>query len=386
MTAPVIMHNKKVFLIRNVAPDKYGGGEVYQLELAKELKKHGFTPAIITNSKELLKRARSTDIDTFIPPYIKTQNWSGLKNFLLPVYWLKIQAQKHWYTKLFQTEEPTIINIQSRDDWLSATMAAKSLKIRTIWTDHADFRNWVLWNVDKKLKNAIGKRIVSLMSAPEKIILISDHEKQWLKHSLINPPHNITIIHNGVHDEQKKYKEIKNKKNSFVYVGRITKEKGISELVDAFAIVNDKYPEITLNLYGEGSDLDYYKKETANNNRITFHGYTSEPLRAIAENEFFILPSYNEGLSLSLLEAAMMQKTIIATDVGATSELIENTKTGFLVQPHSTEMLAETMLKSLRDKKQTAIMAKNARSRFEQEYDLKKIFEEKMLPLYNSTE
>ena len=377
---------KKVFLIRNVAPNKFGGGEVYQLELAKELKVHGFLPYIITNSKELLERARKIGVKTFVPPYIKMQDWSGAKNLMLPLYWLNIQAQKRWYKNLFRFEKPTIINIQSRDEWLSATMAANSLRIKTIWTDHADFRNWVLWNVDKKFKNRIGKKIVSLMSTPKRIILISEYEKQWLRNTLLKLPNNITVIHNGVHDELKQYKKIKARKNSFAYVGRITQEKGIPELIDAFNIVNSKYSNATLNLYGDGPDIEKYERESKGNNHIIFHGYTDEPLRSIAENEFFVLPSHNEGLSLSLLDACMMEKAIIATNVAATSEVIKNKRTGLLVSPNSAKNIAEAMLEIVGDKSLSTAIAKNARRHYEQEFDFNHIFEKKMLPLYQKGE
>ncbi|MBR5389230.1 glycosyltransferase family 4 protein [Candidatus Saccharibacteria bacterium] len=377
---------KKVFLIRNVAPNKFGGGEVYQLELAKELKAHGFLPYIITNSEELLKRAKSLGIETFTPPYIKTQNWSGAKNFLLPFYWLNINVQKRWYSGLFQAERPAIVNIQSRDDWISATMAANKLKVRTIWTDHADFRNWVLWNVDKKFKNSIGKKIVSLMPTVGKIVLISRYEKQWLQDILSKLPNNITIIRNGVLDKREQYNGSKAPKNSFVYVGRITQEKGVSELIDAFNIVSVKYPSITLNIYGDGPDLESYKKASGSNKRIVFHGCTDEPLKAIAGNEFFILPSHREGLSLSLLDAAMMQKAIIATNVGAASEVIDDRKTGLLINPNSTEDLAEAMAKVIDDRSLSITMAKNARRRYEQEFNFEQIFEKEMLPLYQERE
>lgn len=49
-----MMKRKKVFLVRNVAEENYGGGEAYQLKLAKMLHEHGFEPIVLTNSKELL--------------------------------------------------------------------------------------------------------------------------------------------------------------------------------------------------------------------------------------------------------------------------------------------------------------------------------------------
>ena len=75
---------RSVFLVRNVGPDNFGGGEIYQLKLARELKEHGFVPIIITNSKQLLREAKKENYKALVPPYCKRQNWSGWRNVLLP--------------------------------------------------------------------------------------------------------------------------------------------------------------------------------------------------------------------------------------------------------------------------------------------------------------
>ncbi len=375
----------KIFLIRNVSPEKFGGGETYQLKLAEELKKHGFTPAILTNSEKLLGVAKRQKIKTFVPPYIKNQNWSGLKNFLLPIYFLRLRRQQKWYEDLFKREKPDVVNIQSRDDWISATLAAKKLGIKILWTDHADFRNWVLWNVEEKFKNPIGKKIAKLSKVADKIIFISEYERNWFtSFPSLRKQKNLTVIPNGVKDELAEYEGVKAKQNSFIFLGRIVEEKGIPELLEAFESVSKRFPEATLNIYGSGPELEKYKKMAKDNKNIFFHGETNTPIRALAENEIFVLPSRNEGLSLSLLDAAMMQKTIITTDVGAAEEIVgRDASGGFLIHPDSSETLEKAMLEALKDKEKNKKMAKTARKTYEKKFNLDRIFEEKMLPLYN---
>ncbi len=376
------MDFKKVFLIRNVAPDKFGGAEIYQLIVARLLKAHGFSTAILTNSKELLSRAKQEGIKTFTPPYIKRQNWSGKYNSLLPLYAAKIKHQTTWYKNLFASEKPSIVNVQSRDDWLSATKAAKNQNITTFWTDHADFRNWALWNIDQKFKNPIGKLILKTSSSADKLIFISDYERSWFDSFLkTKPTDNLVIIKNGVLDRLKDYSSIKPEKQSFAFIGRLVDDKGMTELLAAFKTVAQTYPDATLNLYGDG-DSKEYQTISENLPNIFFHGYTDDPLMALAKNEFFVLPSRHEGLSLSLLDAAMMQKPIIATAVGATSEVITHKKSGLLVRPESPKALARAMLEVLENRELSAQIAKNARKRYEAEFDFNRIFTEKMLPLY----
>ena len=375
-----------VFLIRNVAPEKFGGGETYQLKLAAELKSHGFSPAILTNSKELLARAKSEGIKTYLPPYIENQIWSGLKNFLLPAYFVKLKAQQRWYEALFKRERPSVINVQSRDDWLSATLAARCVgNIKILWTDHADFRNWVLWNLDKPLKNPIGKKIAKLSRIIDKLIFISQYEKNWFT-SFPQTKHqkNLVIVPNGVKDEFEKYRNIKSEKNSFIYLGRIVEEKGISTLLKAFKKVSKEFSDARLNLYGDGPDLARYCVETKAFKNIHFHGETANPIESLAKNQIFVLPSYREGLSLSLLEAAMMQKTIIATNIDGNPEVVEDKKSGLLVPPKDPAALAAAMQKLLKDPNLAKSLARNARQTYEEHFDLDRIFDEQMLPLYNN--
>ena len=152
---------KVVFLIRNVGQEKFGGGEIYQIRLARKLSEVGLSPVIVSNSTELLKRAKEEGFVVLVPPYSKNQNWSGYRNLFLPFYRAFQIKLKRWYEKAIENYKPIVINIQSRDDMIAGTLAAKRHGVKVLWTDHAEFKNWVLWNVNKKLKNVIGKEIIN---------------------------------------------------------------------------------------------------------------------------------------------------------------------------------------------------------------------------------
>ena len=371
-----------VFLIRNVAEGAFGGGEMYQLNLAKMLKKNGFEPVILTSSRELIRRAKEEGCKVLVPPYIERQNWSGKYNLLLPIYVLKIRKMEKWYERKMLEYRPRVVNIESRDEWIAATLAAKKTGVKILWTDHADFSNWVMWNVNAKGKNLIGKLILKLSKEVDKVIFVSEKVAQKTMR-MIKPwkIKNAEVINNGVFDKREKYKKIKCQPQSFVFVGRVAEEKGLKELMEAFRMVRDKYPSAMLNIYGDG-DIEKYRGMAGKG--VRFHGATDEPLRAMAENEIFVLPSYREGLSLSLLEAAMMGKKIIASDVDGNPEVIEDGVSGILVPAKNVEKLAEAMTWMLDNPKAADKMAQEARKNYEEKFNFEKIFAEKMLPLYNS--
>ena len=102
------------------------------------------------------------------------------------------------------------------------------------------------------------------------------------------------------------------------------------------------------------------------------------------KNEFFVLPSYYEGLSLSLLDAAMLGMKVIATDVDGNSEVIKNGVTGLLVPAKNEIELRNAMQWMLDHQKESNRMARNLRKKYEEEFDFEKIFKKQMLPLYKS--
>ena len=378
------MNKKKVFLIRNVAPEMYGGGETYQIELGLLLKKNGFEPYIITASCGLLREAKKKGIITIKSLYLNNQNWSGWRNVLFPIYYYKIMRLGKWYKRVFKEYEPDVINIQSRDDWIAATDVAKKMGIKVLWTDHMDFRSWVLQNIEVWYKNWIGKWVLETAKYANNIIMISDYERQSFE-KMVKPRKfdNLLTIKNGAVDKNENYVRVKPLEKSFLYLGRIVDYKGIGELIEAFKKVVRRHPEARLNIYGDG-ELKRFKVISGECDAIRFYGRTDEPLKALAENEIFVLPSYREGLSLSLLDAAMMGKKIIASNVDGNPEVVVDGKTGLLVPAKNVDKLAEAMIWMLEHRKEADKMAKNARELYKEQFDFKKIFEEKMLPLYNN--
>ena len=372
-----------VFLVRNVGEENYGGGEAYQLKLAKKLQEYGFEPVIITNSKELLLGAKNDGFKTLVPPYCKRQNWSGWRNALLPVYWVFQKRLSKWYKVAIRKYQPIVINIQSRDDMIAGTIAAKKMGVRILWTDHADFKNWVLWNVNSKLKNKIGKKIIELSKYADKVIFVSKNIKKETER-MIAPKKvlNAAVIENGVEDELNKYEKVQVVRDSFIFLGRVAEEKGVKELIEAFMMVVKEHPQARLNIYGDGERKEY-ESLCEGLREIQFYDWPNEPLKVLAENETFVLPSYSEGLSLSLLDAAMMEKKIIASDVDGNPEVVVDNKTGLLVPAKNANKLAEAMIWMLEHKKEADEMAENARQKYKQEFDFAEIFEEKMGPLYN---
>ena len=369
---------RRVILIRNNNVDAYGGGEIYQLLLAHKLIEAGYNPIIYTSCRKLREEAKKDNIRSKKAWYCKQQNWSGIRNLLVPFYYVWQLILFIYYICVFIKNRPAVVNIQSRDDMIAATLAGKLCGARVLWTDHADFRNWTMENVEVRFKNIIGKTILKLAHKPYKIVLISNKDAEFFR-SITKKIQldNIEVIYNGVTDIYDKNTKMV---NDFYYIGRIVKEKGVFELVEAFEAISNKYPKVKLHFYGDGED----KKKLAEtkNKNIVFHGFNKNAIKEASAYRFFVLPSYSEGLSLSLIEACMMQKTIIATNVGGNPEVISNKKSGLLVSPGNVEELKKAMMTVLANNENSTQLSINARKQYKKNFDIDTVFKTKMLTLY----
>lgn len=376
----------KIILIRNTVPEFYGGGETFQLTISRILSKNNFTPVVFTSSQKLLESTQDQKIIAQKSPFLRFQNWSGLRNFLLPIYllWQKYLSS-FWYRKQFKKYQPAAIIVQSRDDLIAATLAAKKIHIPVFWLDHMDFRSWVLQNVDQKYKNYIGKKILRIAKNVEKIIFISDYERNYfedlISRTKIKKLKNLITIKNGAIDRYVEFEVIKPFPHSLIYLGRLEEYKGIRELITGFSKVAEKFPEAKLHIYGTGPLSSFCQKHSSS--QIIYHGFTDEPLKKISEAEIFILPSYIEGLSLSLIDATMLGKAIIATNIDGNPEVVEDQRNGLLIPAKDSDALARAIEKLLSNPKLVEKFGHQSRLKYLQEFDYEKTIHEKLIPLLN---
>lgn len=166
-------------------------------------------------------------------------------------------------------------------------------------------------------------------------------------------------------------------KVTFIFIGRLVGDKGINELVEAFAKLNEKYPETRLLLVGpEEQNLDPLKSKTLeaiqNNESIEAVGRQSDVRPWLAASDVFIFPSYREGFPNVVIEAGAMGLPSIVTDINGSREIIIEGENGTIVPSHNVEALYNAMERMLENSDERKKMASKARtliaSRYEQSY------------------
>jgi glycosyltransferase involved in cell wall biosynthesis len=169
----------------------------------------------------------------------------------------------------------------------------------------------------------------------------------------------------------------------FLYIGRLSSEKGISTLIEAFTSL--KQSSIKLQITGEGPLEKELQKKAANDSRIIFTGYrTGNELRESIRNCFaVVVPSeWYENAPLSVLEAMAYGKPVIGANIGGIPEMIDHEKTGFLYSSSNADELKNVMEISLSlPKKTIAKMGKSARKRVKSENN-QPLHRESLIALY----
>lgn len=165
----------------------------------------------------------------------------------------------------------------------------------------------------------------------------------------------------------------------YVFVGRIVRDKGIDELVEAFVRLNKEYPATQLTLVGKYEvNIDPVKPETLkmidDSPCVDACGpkYGDDLLVEYMKSNCFVMPSYREGFPNTVMEAGAMGLPSIVTDINGSREIIVHGDNGLIVPSKDADALYEAMKQMLLDTALREKMAANARplinSRFEKSF------------------
>ncbi|NYI50807.1 glycosyltransferase family 4 protein [Macellibacteroides fermentans] len=162
---------------------------------------------------------------------------------------------------------------------------------------------------------------------------------------------------------------------SFIFIGRIVKDKGINELIEAFSRLSKENDKIWLILVGPYEDgfnpiSDKTRHEIEVNNRIITVGRQNDVRHWLASCDALVFPSYREGFPNVVIEAGALGLPSIVTDINGSREIIQEGINGVIIPPHDTDSLYFAMKRFTKEPDFVATLSKKARqmvaSRYEQ--------------------
>ena len=223
-------------------------------------------------------------------------------------------------------------------------------------TFHDGLPGWLRYGVDAALRQA------------DCFIVLSESWKDYyLTHCGLNPDR-VIVLPNPVEIPASTPDRAASSVTRFVFLGRIGQRKGAFDLLQAFAnLPADCLPQAQLTLAGDG-ELDKASdlvKQLNLEDHVELPGWIDleQRNRLLWDADVFILPSYNEGLPMAMLEAMAWGLPVISTPVGGIPEVIVSGENGYLADPGDIKALSAAMQSLVEDDALRLAMGRSARKR-----------------------
>ncbi|MGB9932492.1 glycosyltransferase family 4 protein [Haloarcula amylolytica] len=223
------------------------------------------------------------------------------------------------------------------------------------------------------------------LNAADRIVVV-DKEAHEMYANLVDES-KLRTIPLGVDPNVFEYSEPDNSQE-IVAIGRLRERKGYDVLLEALDQIQQEYPEVHVNVFGDGPLEDELREQAKRlniENNVTFHGYVDQSIvrEHLSRARAFVHPSRSEGFSMVRLEAMSTGCPVVVTNVSGANEMVREGKEGFVVPIESPDAIADAVTTLLSDYELTKQISRQARDRVEEKYDWRKIADE-YLDLYRS--
>jgi len=296
--------------------------------------------------------------------------------------------------KYFRKEKPFIVHTITPKASLLGMLAAKMAGIPNRLLTVTGLRFEAETGLKRKI--LVSMEQIACWAATQVIPEGQGVKKTLLKNKITNKP--LRVIANGNINgidtarfsttfysfEQKEglKSEIGIPSNAFIFcfVGRLVKDKGMNELVQAFIEINKTYLDAQLLLVGPFERKLYpllpeTEKEIQNHSSIIAVGEQLDVRPYLAISDVFVFPSYREGFPNAVMEAGAMELPCIVTDINGCNEIIEEGVNGLIIPPKNKEQLQEKMQLLLEDSKLRNRLKQNARNMITSRYEQRMVWE-----------
>lgn len=196
------------------------------------------------------------------------------------------------------------------------------------------------------------KAVSKTLSKCDCIIALSKSWKRWFEEEFHHP--NVVVIKNVIPQPVIKDKSEADGIFRVLFLGRLGKRKGIYDLLDVMIANKNAYNGRLQLLLGGDGDIEEVNQIIAKEkleNIVKYEGWVSGEKKVELLNmaDAYILPSYNEGLPISVLEAMSYELPIISTRVGGIPEILEDGTNGFIMEPGDKKAIKEAIERLMDD-------------------------------------
>lgn len=361
---------KKIKILECIRQGQIGGGESHLLSLVENINRNIYEPVVLSfTDGPMIDRLKEMNIPVYIIPTEKPFDFR---------VWKKVAA-------LLLKEKVDLVHCHGTRAMSNVFKAAKRIKVPLVYTIHG-------WSFHEDQHPLIKRvRIMGekfLTARADLNIAVSESNMQTGSRNF--PHFKAIVINNGINQQKfnpaKKFKDIRKEMGIsqasvlLLFIARFTSQKQPLSLIKSFAQAMKVNPELQLLMVGDGDERKEAQESVKQLNlgdKVHFLNFRQDVPDLLAACDIFVLPSLWEGLPIGLLEAMSMGKSIIATNVDGTMEIIENNFNGLLIEPNNLvdnltkaiislsadanlrNRLADNALKTVKDKFNAITMTRN---------------------------
>ena len=278
-----------------------------------------------------------------------------------------------WLAHLLRRERVDIVQAHNATA-LFYGVAATSLVPGTklLYTEH-----------DRAFPTALRERGLHALLArrTHAVATVSNTLRQHLVRWERFPEQRVHVIRNGIEmeaqgrsrEEMRHLLDIHNRPTAGM-VARLAPVKNHAMLLHAWKLVQQRVPDAVLLVVGDGSQekpLQDLTRQLSLQDSVRFLGFRRDIGDLLRSMDVFVLSSFSEGLSLTLLEAEAMGLPVVATDVGGNPEVVQHEQTGLLVPTDAPESMAAALARLLQDPDERSRMGQRGREFYGEHFTLR---------------
>lgn len=268
-----------------------------------------------------------------------------------------------------------IVHCHQYTPWFYGWLAARGTGTPLIFTEHGRF------HPDTYRYKALAVNPVMALSTSA-LVAISDATRSALSRYEFIPKSLIQVLYNGVQAISSDSDAVQSLKHQlgipegdFVMgtVARLDPVKNQQMMLKGFARTLAEYPDSWMLIVGDGPvrrQLEDLSRGLDITERVIFTGFQSEPANYMAAMDLFLLTSFTEGTSMTLLESMSLGIPAIATDVGGNSEIVAPEVSGVLVPSDDADALARSIDRLRKDPALMARLQQGSRQRFDERFSV----------------
>ena len=274
--------------------------------------------------------------------------------------------------KIIKDEDITIIHTEHRMAALYVSLLGLYKKCLFINTSHNTFQS--------------QRSLTRFAYKHANIIACGGMVKKNLVDYFGLPDQQVTVIHNAIKPFTDSVTvdptiEKLHQNGYFVVgnVGRLSEQKGMEYFIDAIPAVLKRYAKTQFLIIGTGELEEELKKRVSDlkiEGAVIFMGYRSDIQNVMSQLDLEVLSSLWEGFPLTPIEAFSVGRTVVATGVDGTLEIVQDEENGLMVEPRNSDQIADAICRFIEDKNLKEKCERGAKESYEREYSFEKFAED----------